>query len=288
MAFSIRKINQKQISAAPLSLRNERRKMMIVLALAIAVTNTAMLVLPTAELRATYGNISASVTAGAVVVIGALIVRQGVKGLFGRAYAALTAGITMWTIAEIIWAYNALVLGISVPFPSIADALWLAGYAPLAFHMFSTSSAIYGVNVKKKATFIVSLSVAAFSGFYIAGLVSASELTGPSAAESITISILYPVLDAIIVVPAVLSVLNSGRGELTAIPWILIAWILTVLADGMFGYSIVTNTSENLQILSDSIYNSAYLFMAAGVFWHYRYFVVSSKKLDEAWLKAHK
>ena len=288
MAISRKDNDRKQISAAPLSLKNERRKLTMILLAAIAVTNAFLLVAPTPELRSISGNLSAPITAGAAMVLGALVVReQGIKGLFGRAYVALAVGITLWTIAEVIWAYNAIALDIAVPFPSIADALWLVGYIPFAYYMFTTSSAVYGVHPRKKATLIVSLAVAAFSGLYMASLLSASQLTGPDAAQAITITILYPVLDSIIVVPAVLSLLNSGHGELTSIPWIFISWILTVVADGIFGYTIVTNTSESLQLLPDLIYNCAYLFMAAGVYWHYRYFVASNKKLDEIWRKAH-
>jgi len=281
MISSKKKNSQKELPATPFSGKKGQRNLMVAVVLAIAVTNAVFIVLPTDEIRGMYGNLAAPATAGAAMVIGGLVVaKQGVKGLFGRAYLALTIRIVLWGIAEVIWAYNTVVLNIEVPFPSAADALWLAGYAPLGFYMFTMSSSVYGVNARKKATLVVSLAVAAFSGLYIATLISASQLMGDDSAEMITITILYPVLDAIIVVPAVVSIVKSGRGELTAIPWVFISWMLTVVADSIFGYAIVTEASAELQMVSDIVYNSAYLFMAGGIFWHYRHFVVGPKKLE--------
>src|SRR5437867_9732214 len=265
----------------------QRKTVIIGLVIIIAIANFILLAAPTIEEQNLYGNIIRPITAVASMAFAITIVyRQGVDGIFGRAFASLAGGISLWAIAELIWAYNAIVIGIQVPFPSIADVLWLAGYAPLGFHLFSTSR-FYGVGLKKKSTFVVALAVATFSSVYIYSLITASDLSGPDAALSLAITIAYPVLDAIILVPAVLCVLNSGKGELTAIPWIFIAWILTVLVDAIFGYTIVTNIAGEVQIWN-FVYNGAYLFMAAGLYWHNKYFIIGNKKFDEMWEKAHR
>lgn len=257
---------------------------MLGLVAAIAVANSILLAAPTIEVQNLYGNIIRPITASAAMVFGIIVLyRQGIDGIFGRAFASLAAGVSLWAIAELIWAYNTLVLAIAVPFPSLADVLWLAGYAPFGFHLFSTSR-LYGGGLKKKSIFVVSMAVAIFSSLYIYGLIAASELSGPDAVLSLVITLAYPVLDAIIVVPAVLCVINSGRGELTAIPWIFISWILTVVADAIFGYTIVTNIAGDVQAWN-FVYNAAYLFMAAGLYWHNKYFVIGTKKFDEMWRK---
>jgi hypothetical protein len=260
---------------------------MIGLIATITIANLILLAAPTIEEQNLYGNIIRPITAGASMAFGIIVVyRQGVDGIFGRAFASLAGGVSLWAIAELIWAYNAIVLGIQVPFPSIADVLWLAGYAPLGFHLFSTSR-FYGVALRKKSTFAVALAVGIFSSVYLYSLIAASELSGPDAALSLAITIAYPVLDAMILVPAVLCVLNSGKGELTAIPWIFISWILTVMADSMFGYTIVTNIAGDMQIWNLG-YNAAYLFMAAGLYWHNKYFIIGNRKFDEMWRKVNR
>lgn len=273
---------RQELEQQPFSLKKQRQTVVIGLFAAIAIANSILLAAPTIEIQNLYGNIIRPITACASMAFGIIVVyRQGIDGLFGRAFASLAAGVSLWAIAELIWAYNSIVLGIQVPFPSIADVLWLAGYAPLAFHLFSTSR-FYGVRLRKKSTFAVALAVGVFSSAYIYSLIAASELSGPDAALSLAITITYPVLDAIIVVPAVLSVLNSGKGELTAIPWIFISWILTVIADALFGYTIVTNIAGDIQVWN-FVYNGAYLSMAAGLYWHNKYFIIGDKKLDEMW-----
>lgn len=278
---------QKLVQQPPFSLNKERKIVMVGVLVSIATANLILLAAPSIEVQNMYGNIIRPVTASASMALGIIVLyRQGISGIFGKAFASLATGVSLWAIAELIWAYNAIVLGIGVPFPSLADILWLAGYAPLGFHLFSTSR-FYGVSIRKKSTFVVAIAVAAFSSSYIYTLIAASQLSGPDSALSMAITIAYPVLDAIIIVPAVLCVLNSGKGELTSIPWIFIAWILTVIADGIFGYTIVTNIAGDIQVWN-FVYNASYLFMAAGLYWHNKYFLMSERKFHEIWGKAYR
>jgi hypothetical protein len=188
----------------------------------------------------------------------------------------------LYFIAEIIWAYYGIVLQIEVPFPSPADAFWLAGYAPLGFHLFTISKLHGAYNRKSKRVIFVSLAVAAFSVLYIQSLISVSDLSGPDAILKLGITIAYPIADAIVIIPAVLVILNSGRGELTAIPWIFISWIFTALADTLFGYTVVTNITGELSIWNLA-YSAAYLFMAAGLYWHNKFFIIDESKIEKLW-----
>lgn len=260
----------------------------VLLALFAAIATASLFVLISVSVQEMNfrGNIMTTVTSASAVMFSALVVfRQKLDGLFGRAYAALASGMTLWFVAEMIWAYNSIVLGIELPFPSFADVLWLAGYGPLGFHLFSTSR-IYGARIKSAKTLAVSVAVAAFSLVYIYGLVSVSELTGPNADAELAITIAYPVLDAILVVPAVIAILNSGKGELTAIPWIFISWVLTVLADSLFGFTAVMGIAHETTVWN-VIYSAAYLFMAAGLYWHNRFFILSRRQLAQLCITEH-
>jgi hypothetical protein len=268
-----------QLLQQPISLKKQRKSVVLGLIAAIAIANAILLAAPSIEEQNKYGNIIRPIAASASMVLAIIVVcRQGVGGMFGKAFASLAGGVSLWAIAELIWAYNSIVLGIEVPFPSIADVLWLAGYFPLGLHLFKTSR-FYVVGLRKKSTVAVVLGVAAFSSAYIYSLVSSSELSGPDAASSLAITIAYPVLDAILIVPAVLSVINSGKGELTSIPWIFIAWIMTVIADGIFGYTIVTEIAGDVQIWN-FVYPASYLTMAAGLYWHNKYFIIGKKTFE--------
>ena len=89
------------------------------------------------EARPFFTNWTINVTAGTAVGIAVLVsIRQGVRGLYGSAHAALAAGLGLWLAAELLWTYYQLGPGIDVPFPSVADALRLAGYIAIAATLF--------------------------------------------------------------------------------------------------------------------------------------------------------
>ena len=264
--------------------KRDRRIVTYSLVASILAVNSIILLAPTTEEQNFYGDVLRQLT-GAIAVTFSIIVvwRQKTDGTLGRAYAGLSIGLVLYFIAEIIWAYYGIVLQIEVPFPSPADAFWLAGYGPLGFHLFTMSKLHRAYTRKTKRVIIVSLTVAAFSVLYIQSLISVSDLSGPDAILKLGITIAYPIADAIVIVPAVLVILNSGRGELTAIPWIFISWMFTALADTLFGYTIVTNIAGELSIWNLA-YNAAYLFMAAGLYWHNKFFVIDERKIEKLWL----
>jgi hypothetical protein len=263
--------------------KKERRIVAYSLIASIVAVNSIILLAPTTEEQNFYGNIMGPLTAAIASAFSIVVVyRQKLDGLFGRAYAALSIGLALFLTAEIIWGYYSIVLQIEVPFPSIADAFWLAGYAPFGYHLFTISKFYGAYKRKSKSAIIVSLGVAAFSAFYIQSIVSVSELSGPDALLGLGVSIAYPIADAIMIVPAFLAILGSGRGDLTAIPWIFISWIFTALADTLFGFTFVTNLLGAIP-MTDLAYNASYLFMAAGLYWHNKFFVVDESKMERLW-----
>jgi hypothetical protein len=202
-----------------------------------------------------------------------IVVRQGLGGIFGRAYAAMAAGLGLYLVAEVLWAYYSIVAGIEVPFPSLADAFWLAGYGPFGYGLFNLARLYKGDKPGiKKSSKIVALLVAAFSSYYIAQLILIADFTTTDGVIAMSIGIAYPILDAILVIPAVMAVLASGKGYLTAIPWIFISWIFFAVADSIFGFTAVTSIAGESSVWN-IFYNAAYISMAAGLYWHNRYLI---------------
>ena len=263
------------------AIKNARTKLVIGFIVVTIAVNSIILLAPDTESQNFFGNmirpIVAAVASGLALII---VYRQKVSGVFGRSYAFLAGGLVLYFIAEILWAYYSIGLGIEVPFPSLADAFWLAAYAPFGYGLFSLSR-LYSKHGKSKmkALAVMSLSVAAFSSYYILQLISVSDLTGPDAALPLAISIAYPVFDAILLVPALLVILSSGKGYLTSIPWIFVSWVFTTIADGIFGFTAVTSIAGDISIWN-LFYNAAYLSMAAGLFWHNRYMIFDSKRVN--------
>lgn len=223
------------------------------------------------------GPILASVATGIAVII---VIRQGLDGIFGRSYAALAAGLSLYLVAEILWAYYSIVAGVEVPFPSLADAFWLAGYGPFGYGLFKLAKLYKGGKPgPRRSIVVVTLLVATFASYYIAQLIVVSDVTTSDGVIALSIGIAYPILDAILVIPAVIAVLTSGRGYLTAVPWIFMSWIFMALADSIFGFAAITTAEVSVwNVFYNSSYNAAYICMVAGLYWHNRYLIFDLKQ----------
>lgn len=262
-----------------------RKHLIIGFIAATLLVNSIILLAGDAEARTYFGNVLASVTAAIATGLSIMVVyRQKLSGIFGRAYAGLAAGLGLFLVAEILRMYYSIGLGIEAPFPSVADAFWLAAYAPFGYGLFKLSS-LYSKRGEssKKTLVIMGILVAAFSSHYITQLIAVSDLTAPDAGIVLTISIAYPILDAILIIPALLAIMSgAGRGYLTSVPWIFVAWVLFAIADSIFGFSSVVSIGDdssatNMVLYTNLYYNAAFLSMAAGMYWHNKYMIFNDK-----------
>jgi hypothetical protein len=259
-----------------IAMKRAQRNFAIGFILAALAINALIVLAPDVETKNYYGNLLRPIVAGVAMLAALTVVyRQGVSGIFGKAYAGLAAGLVSYFIAEILWAYYSIGLGIEVPYPSLADAFWLAAYAPFGYGLFKLSK-LYSRRGNKNALVFVCIAVIGFACYYIWQLISVTDLSGPDSTTGLAIGIAYPILDAILIIPAVLAVMSSGKGYLTAIPWIFISWILTAIADAIFGFTAVVSIAGDISIWN-LFYNAAYLSMAAGLIWHNKYMIFDSK-----------
>lgn len=265
-------------------IKRGRKNLIIVLASAIVAINLIVLVSSLSNANTVAADLSRILTVGAAAAISMVVVaRQKVTGIFGRAYLALAVGLVLWLAAESVWGYYEHVLQIERPFPSIADALWLSAYGPIGFHLFSMAR-FYGRGVGRYKIAAVIIGMSIFLGLYIVGLSTVSELRGEGAELGIAISIAYPLLDTALFMPAILIVLNSGKGYLTSIPWIFIGWISLGIADTLLGLTQVQHFAQQFagsDFLINTFYVIAYLAMAAGLWWYNRFFIFDKAKLDK-------
>lgn len=263
--------------------KKERRAVIFAVVASIIVADSVIMLCSTNEAKSFVGNILRPITAALAVAFSIKVVyRQKLDGLFGRAYAGLAIGLVLWFTAEMIWGYYGIILQIQLPFPSLADAFWLAGYGPLGYHLFTTARLYRAFSTKLSKIFVVTAAVAIFSAIYIFKILTTADPSGPYGTLSLAISIAYPLADAVMIIPALLSITKSGRGELTAIPWIFVSWIFTAIADAIFGYTADTNITAQISIWN-LFYNAAYLIMAAGLYWHDKFFLIDEAKMKRMW-----
>lgn len=257
-------------------LKRERNILLLVLIGAIGAVSLLMLTAIGSTYSSNLGDVTrvATITAAGVLSI-KVVASQGVRGLFGRAYFGLAAGLLLWVCAESIWAYTEIIVGQKAPFPSIADAFWLAAYGGFGYHLFALSR-FFGKGVKKYKIAIVSVGMALLCYYYVVNIVSSAANDPTATPMVIAISIAYPTLDAILFIPAIVIVLNAGRGKLTSIPWIFVAWIILGIADSMLGFVQLSGFQGDTTFVTMT-YNAAYIGFAAGLIWYLRFFISGSK-----------
>jgi hypothetical protein len=148
----------------------------------------------------------------------------------------LTMGIALYFLGEASWSYIELIMGVEVPFPSIADLFWLLGYIPL----FVGLAIIYQrlavkLTGREKAIFaIFGLVLILFSYvFLFRPIVQSSEI---SVMEKL-LDLVYPTWDIFLAVPALAVLLIYGRGLLGR-TWLFIGlgFLFFTAADLLFSY----------------------------------------------------
>ncbi len=260
------------------AMKKAQRNLLVGFIVIILSVNSFIMLSGDAQTMSYIGDISVPILAAIATGLAITVVyRQKANGVFGRAYACLAAGLVFYLIAELLWAYYSIGLGVEEPFPSLADAFWLAAYAPFGYGLFTLSKLYTYGNHKKtnKSLTIMTVAIATFAAYYVTQLVFVSDLSSSEGITAMIISIAYPILDSILIIPALLAVMSAGRGYLTSIPWIFVSWIFTAIADGLFGFTAVIGMEFTVWNL---FYNAAYLSMAAGLLWHNKYMILDKKK----------
>jgi hypothetical protein len=285
-------IQQQRKQQSPVQLHKIRRNLVLTL-IGSAFAFNLPLVLTQGEERVFYNDVTVSVTSAIALVFAAVtICRQKLDGLYGRTYASLAIGLGLWFVAEITWTYFEIGLKIDTPFPSVADVFWLAGYGFFAYHLYRIYKFVGKNTVRQTAGLIVSITTAIALGYLVNLIIGVSEISYSQELKAdevilMLVSISYPILDGVLLVPAILILWSIRKGKLVVTHWMLIAlsMILVAIADSGFGYIAVSNISsvQEADWIWDILYNAGYLSIAFALIWYNRFFVFDEKKEQKKW-----
>jgi hypothetical protein len=269
------------------------RRSLILILIGSAVAVNLPLVLTQGEERVFYNGITVNVTAAIALVFAVVTVcRQKLDGLYGRTYASLAIGLGLWLVAEITWTYFEVGLKIDTPFPSVADVFWLAGYGFFAYPLYRIYTFVGKNTVKQTAVLIVSITTAITLGYLVNLMIGVSELSQSQEQKAddillMLVSISYPILDGVLLVPAILILWSIRNGKLVVTHWMLIAlsMILIAIADSGFGYIAVSNLNsvQEANWVWNILYNSGYLSIAFALIWYNRFLVFDEKREQKKW-----
>ena len=188
------------------------------------------------ELLALSTDILVIAITGACSLLGLLVVRKwGFRGKFGVVHFGLFLAVFLWFLGMTVWGIYEVVLHVDVPYPSIADVFYLAGYLPAFLGMGQF------LWFFRKALTPGKLAVAALSGLAIVFTISV-VLLYPLMTESADIltkffDVAYPLLDTLLIVFALMMavVLRKSRFANDWL-WIALGLLLWGAGDIAFCY----------------------------------------------------
>jgi len=208
-----------------------------------------------------------------VVVTVWVFSRFGLGGTYGKAWLFFVIFAGLSFMAEMIWAFYELVLETD-PYPSIADAFWLAGY-PFIFIFMVLYLKPFRKSISKKIITISLIIPLILVGVTIFVTLEA-EKENHFFLFLLTVS--YPILDALILVPAIIGVILFLKGEINFLWSLISVGILSVaLADiGFFvtQYNYTYYTGHPIEIF----FYWSYIFYIFGAYTHLKIFRVQEKK----------
>ena len=269
--------------------RANARKIRLALAIGVSVTLCSLvLILATgSDSRRLFSDVLSIASSGvALALCMQVIKRQKLSAAIPRLYASLGTGIALWFIAECIWGYYELVQRINTPFPSIADAFWLAGYAPYAYFLVGMLRKLIGLTrsitfpgVAISALIIVALAVT------LQVIYQKADLKTSDGMFSYLVSSAYPIADMILVVPTIAMFIRLRKGKLMATPWayFVLAPMLFIVADLGFDYFTSVGGMDDLLWIWEPLYIAGYLAIANSILWYKDFFTVDEKKLLREW-----
>jgi len=218
-------------------------------------------------------NIFAPLMAGAAVATSFFALRRywdTRSSRLSKIWLGFTLGMTLWFLGELGWAIYVLVLGIEIPYPSIADIFWLAGYVPL-FIALNLYIRLFRPALFKRMYFVGAVIVSILSAAIF--MVLAPPIL--QAEEDIVtkiVSIAYPALDLILFSEAILGLLIFTMTKLKGrigVAWLFInaGILMNVIADILFSYTTLQGTYYDGHPL-EMFFHWGYILFALGFYTH--------------------
>ena len=155
----------------------------------------------------------------------------------------------MWLFADIIWAFYQLVLDIVPPIPSAADYLWLGAYGFLGYYLFMTYKEFQKkFNFGRKALIASIIGNAIFVSYIIVLTANLSVFTSPKGIQMFAVIVAYPILDATLMVPEIVILVELRKEPLWFTPWICetLGIFLIAISDSWFALVVLTSLVEQL------------------------------------------
>ncbi|HEX5981470.1 MAG TPA: hypothetical protein VFY77_02280 [Nitrososphaeraceae archaeon] len=205
------------------------------------------------------------------------IIRYGFSGLHGKSYLSLTIGIILWFLADLL-VYYYFILGVKELIDiSIIDLLYFIGYGFLSLHLFFITK---GIQRKINLTHVIIISIITILFvFYIITNLLVSEFDINDNFISIVVSLMYPILDLILIAPSAIILISLRNDYQQSIPWFLssLSLFINAIADDGYVIDFISSNSENLWVW-ELFYFVDFIIMSAALFWYNKFHISNNNR----------
>ncbi|MEM3565809.1 MAG: hypothetical protein QXK18_02930 [Candidatus Bathyarchaeia archaeon] len=220
-----------------------------------------------------FSNAFPPIIAGAAVVVSGLSLERywrKAKGQFSIIWFYFTCGLFLWFIGEAVWAGYTLVLGVELPYPSIADVFWICGYIPFFIALYLYVKLFGGTLTKKMLA--SSMGITAALTILVASMLLTPVLTAEENPTAAVMDFAYPILDLSLFSVALLGLIIFWKGKLGK-SWLLInaAILLNACADILFSWTTAQEIYYSGHML-DLLFDLTYLFFLMAFYVHAKEF----------------
>lgn len=196
-----------------------------------------------------FSNAYFPLVAATAVIVSGLALRKywGNSGdKFSKIWTGFTLGMIFWFLGELGWTIYTLLLNVEIPYPSIADVVWLIGYVPLFIALYLYIQT-FQIALSKKMFTTATIAVCIVSFVFLLFLVPPIFAdTAEKDMITLTVDLAYPALDIVLFSLSILGLLIFAKGKI-AQAWLLIngAILMNVIGDLLFSYTTLQGTYYN-------------------------------------------
>jgi hypothetical protein len=204
-----------------LAYKNKRNNLIItiLLIISIVITNSFILFSPDEKGRSYFSNLTSTVTVGIPLVIAFVMVfrykgrlkKQGDKPQVknvqnyydnNKMHLSICIFLVLWFVAHMIWTFQYQ----QSSDVSIADVLWFVGYGFFGYFLYSLYYHFFRKELEPLVLILIAIAISIVLIFVLDIIVSILRLlsTQPVDFSILLVTLAYPVLDAIMIFPAVL------------------------------------------------------------------------------------
>ena len=191
---------------------------------------------------------------------------KNLRDRYSQIWLFFTIGLLLWFVSKVVWSVYTMASNATMPYPSFADAIWLAGYVPIfaAMHSYLRSFGFSFSRIRYSVfALIVSLVLLGCFILLVPPVVAASEK-----GMTVLLSLVYLGLDLSLLSLSIhgLFVFFNGR---IGVAWAFVsgALLLNAVGDILFSYAAQSNTYYSGHIL-ELFFHMSYILCTLAFYTH--------------------